>query len=306
MLKFSLHPLHSLDRRLEDFLEVDVLSMSMSMGTETEQKLATLEPVTSPSTSPADQTDSPSEVIVVEAQSSIPCTGATSTAVVFTVEVELTPGKTDFATDLERALTNSLSNKGYTMCDPRRGLKRHRKRKLQDGALLSPVIVIETGQSCGATSSAAGSCRTASVAMEAYGTEARDEVVAAVDTITNDDATFESELMTKGIVDVRVIETSRGNNVAESNSSASSANTVRSSQTVMAVVLSVAAVTLVVAIILRQGTKRRRQFGYGPTMEEAYDESHCLGIQSLERMEQSSDYDTHYTPDSAYPQAASF
>jgi hypothetical protein len=143
--------------------------------------------------------------------------------------------------------------------------------------------------------------------MEAYGTEDREAIVASVDLIITDDVTFDGELMVHGIVDVRLVEDTSdgGSSVAASTSSAASSGTVKSSQTVMAVILSVAAVTLVVAIILRQGAKRRRHFAYGPTMEEIYGESHCLGIRSLEQMEHSSDYDTHYT-ESIYPNAASF
>jgi hypothetical protein len=127
-----------------------------------------------------------------------------------------------------------------------------------------------------------------------------------VDSISKESETFHTELKMKGIVDVRVVpETSRGANVGASNSSISTTGTISSTHTIMAVVLSAAGVTLLVGIILRRGSIRRNHFGYAPTLEETYD-NQCLGIQSLERMENSSDQGTHHTLRSPNPTVASF
>jgi hypothetical protein len=75
----------------------------------------------------------------------------------------------------------------------------------------------------------------------------------------------------------------------------------------MATILSVAATTLVVAFILRRSAARRKRMGYGPTLEEQDgDDNYCLGIRSLDRIENSSEgSDRFYSPRLPYPTAAS-
>jgi hypothetical protein len=253
-------------------------------------------------------TNAPSAVLL------IPCTGSVSTSISITLDVELAIGKTDFSDDLEYALSTALSDKNYTMCDPRRRLAERdaahpKKRNLQESVLLSPVVVTEIEQSCITKDSSASSCHVATAEMQAFGADTSEGIVASVDSIAKDDASFDTLLKMKGIVAVRVVPTtSRGTNVDASNAAAPSTSeaTVRSSQTVMAVVLSVAALTLVVAVIVRRGARRKRHLWYGPTMEETYDENHCLGIQPRESFENTSDIDTLYSPKAEHPQAASF
>jgi hypothetical protein len=302
-------------RSLQELLEVNALSMSMSMSMSfaPEAKDATISPAPAP-----EDTDPPTGSAVLLAEKLIACAGSANTPISITLEVELALGKTEFAKDLEHAITTALAaDGGYSMCDPSRRLAEIKAssygiRELEENRiLLSPVIVTETAQSCSATDPTASSCRVATAEMEAFGTYNSQIIAASVDAIAKNDASFDTELKMNGIMDVRVVpDTNRGiNNVEESNPAASNPkSTVRSTQTVVAIILSVAAVTLVVAIILRRGARRRRHLWYGPTMEETYDENQCLGIQPRESFESNSDIDNpiYYSPKPDYPRATSF
>jgi hypothetical protein len=256
-------------------------------------------------------TEVPSSALL--ATPTIPCTGSESTFVSVTLEIELAIGKTDFTEDLEQALTTALDGR-YILCDPRRRLSEkstlHPKTRMsQDSILLSPVVVRDTEQSCITKDTSASSCRVAIAEMQAFGTDSSESVVASIESIAKDDTSFDTTLIMKGIVAVRVVEkTNQGNNIEASSATTTSVSkaTVRSSHTVMAVVLSVAALTLVIVVIVRRGARRRRHLLYGPTMEKTYSENQCLGIQPRDSFENSSDNETFYSPRVEHPQAASF
>lgn len=308
-------------RNLQELLQVDLFSMSLSMSmtggpANRDANISPPTPAPSPDVASAPGSVPPSAVLLAERV--ISCTGSTNTPVSITLEVELAVGKTNYAKDLEQALTNALaSDESYSMCDPSRRLAEtkassHEGRHLQDSPsiLLSPVIVTETQQSCMAQGTSASSCVVATAEMEAFGTQDSRIIAASVDSIAKSDDTFDTKLKMNGIMDVRVVpNTNRATNIESSNSAISAtSSTVRSKQTILAIVCSVAAVTLVVALILRRGSRRRRHLWYGPTMEETYDENQCLGIQPRESFENETDGDspTYFSSKPEYPRATSF
>jgi len=183
-------------------------------------RLATITPIApslqffSSSSSALDNTDT------FEGALSATCIGLPSQIITTFLEVELVDNKVEFTNNLAQALTSALSHK-YTTClslqYPEDNFDPSHARRLEfddNEVLLGTIDVDETKLGCSAQSGLSNSCQIANATIFLFGKKDANETIhPLLHSITTDSGSFHEEVMSNGIVSVR-LQDNQGNTEA--------------------------------------------------------------------------------------------